>query len=126
MFGHVLVTKESRNIKPATVLLDIGTSSWLITSDLVKKLRTKMEKPTLWSTAAGDFKTSGISKISFQLMELSPTAELQWKLHVHKGQLNGYDMILGRDILTEIGIDLCFSDQMIRWPPTNACMQRFQ
>ena len=120
VFGHVLVTKESRQTKTARILLDSGASSSLITSELVKKLRTKTEKPTLWSTAAGDFKTSGISKISFQLMELSPTAELQWKLHVHKGSLNGYDMILGRDILTELGIDLCFSDQMIKWPKLHA------
>ena len=39
--------------------------------------------------------------------------------HVHKGRLASYNMILGRNDLTELGIDIKFSTQSIEWPRMN-------
>ena len=36
-----------------------------------------------------------------------------WKCHVDKYATGRYDMILGRDILTALGIDLKFSENII-------------
>ena len=119
-FGQVYLDRKQLKTSTIKVLLDSGASSSLITSDLVRKLKVKPAGLTVWDTAAGAFETHGTSKITFQLPELSPTAECTWKVHVHKGKLSNYDMILGRDILTTLGIDLCFSDQMVRWPRLHA------
>ena len=38
---------------------------------------------------------------------------MTWKYHVDESAKGGYDMILGRDILTEFGLDIKFSEHVI-------------
>ena len=102
------------------ILLDSGANGSLVTHQLVRSLGASTGKSTVWTTAAGEFKTKGRIKLVFKLPKLSPTAEVRWDVHVHWGTLNSYDMILGRDVLTEIGIDILFSKQLISCPQFNA------
>ena len=102
------------------ILLDSGASSTLISHDVVKKLRIKPETATDWTTAAGTFATSGKCNVIFQLPELSPSADIQYNMHVFKGKIPNYDMIIGRDLLKILGIDPCFSDETIKWPKLHA------
>ena len=119
VFAHLRSTlgKERRTV--LRVLLDSGASSSIIAKSHASKLRTKKSPSVEWTTAAGSFTTNSKVKIDFQLPELSTSADIQCTVNVHNGSLGTYDMILGRDMLKELGIDTCFSDQTIKWPRVN-------
>ena len=46
--------------------------------------------------------------------ELHPTASIKYLVHVTPHMTN-YDLILGRDILQQLGIVLDFKESQIRW-----------
>ena len=48
-------------------------------------------------------------KMYFTLYALSVTNFVTWKFHVDYSAKGGYDMILGRYLLTELGLNLIFS-----------------
>ena len=48
--------------------------------------------------------------------ELSETALVHHKFNVYNSPLGQCDMIIGRDLSSQIGLDVCGSDQMIKWP----------
>jgi len=106
--------------KRISVLLDSGASSSVIHRDIVKKLRIKPTSPTVWNTAAGPLSTEGKVTITFALPELSPSASITTTVHVHPTQIARYDMIIGRDLMTELGIDVMFSTSTIDWGRMNA------
>ena len=106
--------------KRISVLLDSGASSSVIHKDLVKKLRIKPTSPTVWNTAAGPLSTEGKVTLTFTLPELSPSASITTTVHVHPTQITRYDMIIGRDLMTELGIDVMFSTSTIDWGRMNA------
>ena len=49
----------------------------------------------------------------FLLLEFSATKIVTWKCHVDKSTNGRYNMILGRDLLTALRLDLKFSDDVI-------------
>ena len=75
---------------------------------------------TDWNTAAGTFSTNTKVKLDLKLPELSPSATIELVAHVHKGDLANYDVIIGREDLLELGIDIKFSTSTIEWPYMNA------
>jgi hypothetical protein len=99
-----------------TALLDSGASHSIIDKKCVKNLRLKNCSAATWNTAAGQFNTKSKCKVEFMLPELSPSANITHDVYVFEGKLSNYDMIIGRDLLSELGIDICFSEQTIKWP----------
>ena len=63
---------------------------------------------------AGTFKTTRQSDVQLKLPELSDTAQMRVSCHVTK-QKSNYDLILGREILRELGIKLDFSNNTTNW-----------
>ena len=63
---------------------------------------------------AGSFNTNEKCKIQFALPELWDTRVIEWTVHV-TGQRSNYDMIIGRDVLSELGINLNFKDMTVQW-----------
>lgn len=102
--------------KPATIkiLVDSGASTTIITAPFVKKLRSYEEKESHFQTTAGTFCTHAKAKIQFSLNEFFEKRLIEHVAHVAK-DLSGYDMILGRDLLHELGIDIKFSSKTIEW-----------
>ena len=49
----------------------------------------------------------------FLLLEFSATKIVTWKCHVDKSTNGRYNMILGRDLLTALVLDIKFSDHFI-------------
>ena len=64
-------------------------------------------------TQAGKFKTLGKVNVDFCLPEFSSTKIVTWKCHVDKFTTGRYEMILGRDLLTALGLDLNWSENVI-------------
>ena len=104
--------------KPVTIraLLDSGASESLISQKYMKKLRIKKsgKSSTTWSTPGGDMTTNQKVKAQFTIPELQDKKLIEWNLHVTK-DMNNYDMIIGRDLLFFLKIDVLFSNQTIEW-----------
>ena len=105
-------------MKPITIraLLDSGASETLVCSQYATKLKLKTSSAntTTWSTPAGTLSTSTTAKAQFTLPELHDDKLIEWNVHVTK-DLGNYDMIIGRDILRYLEIDIQFSTQEVVW-----------
>ena len=99
------------------VLLDSGCGGSLVNHSFVNKLKQCKNTRTTWTTKAGVFKTEKTVKAKFKLPEFFQNCDIQWKLHVDQSDPKdtAYDMIIGRDILHELGIDLLFSQGVMQW-----------
>ena len=79
----------------------------------MSKLKTKEAEKNTWETQAGKFTTSKKVNIDFFLPEFSATKIVTWKCHIDDSTNVIYDTILGRDLLTALGLDLKFSKNVI-------------
>ena len=80
---------------------------------LTPRLKSKETAIIMWEMQVGNFMTSKKVNIDFFLPEFSATKILMWKCHVDESTNSGYDMILGRDLLTSLGLYVKFSDNVI-------------
>ena len=71
IFGQVGQTNERIEVDKFKVLLDSGANGSLVTHQLVRNLGTSTKNPTVWTTAAGELKTSLRCKTLLQLTEFS-------------------------------------------------------
>ena len=107
--------KENDNQQVVKVLLDSDSSSSIIHSKHVKELQTRKTEPVNWTTKAGSFATTRQCVVSLKLPALHADKVITWNYYVDEQQSTHYDIILGRDVLTEVGIDLLFSERKITW-----------
>ena len=66
-----------------------------------------------WHTQAGNINTYLKVKIDFTLPKLSAMKIVTWNWHVDDSDKVRYDMILGRDSLTGLVLNLKLSDHVI-------------
>ena len=115
----VFVRFNTRKGKPKPItlraLLDSGGSGCLVKAEHAKKLKLrKTSKPTTWSTPAGELTTKNCCRAKLIIPELHDERVIEWDFHVTKN-MGAYDMIIGRDMLKFLGIDVCFSSSTIKW-----------
>ena len=98
--------------KPVTLrcLLDTGASGSLVAKEHAKKLRMKKHggAQTVWTTPAGELSTGSKCQATFMIPEFHDDRVIEWDLHVTKS-LGAYDMIIGRDILSNLGFKFDFT-----------------
>ena len=126
--GYVQSRKGSQNAKDfkrLRILLDSGCGSTLIGKRFVSKLDTAKVNPSTWRTKAGTFVTKCKVKAKFILPEFFENREIKWTMHVDESDSssNAYDMIIGRDLLQELGIDLIFSQGKMVWDNASVPMR---
>jgi hypothetical protein len=109
--AEIVVEIQDRNGEnvPIRALLDTGTSSTLLLRDFVAKGRAKgfEHQPTKWATLGGNFVTNRKALVEFKFPELSISKTVTWIVHVDKKtsrEMAAYDMIIGMDLMTAIGI----------------------
>ena len=110
--------RKGKDFKRMRVLLDSGCGGTLVNRSFVKKYqKTTLSKSTNWTTKAGTFKTDRKVKCQFTLPEFHEGKDISWNMYVDESdaRLNSYDMIIGRDLLHELGIDLLFSLGVMKW-----------
>ena len=65
-----------------------------------KKLGRKIYDPMQWQKQAGNITTKIQVEVNFTLPLIRKRSDMTWKCYVDDSSKGGYDMILGRDILT--------------------------
>lgn len=115
--------------KTLTCLLDSGASHSLIKHEFVEHLmqHASTTGPTVYDTAGGQFEVNKSIRVSFMLPEFSSNATTRQTFDVFEGSddLLGYDVVIGRDMLKGMGIDIRFSDETIAWEGTYVNMLEY-
>ena len=107
------------------ILLDSGCGGTLINKKFVNNSKSTKDKQTSWTTKAGKFKTTRKCEVDFTLPAFDAGKVITWNCYVDESDdsTNNYDMIIGRDILFELGIDLLFSSAEMKWNGITIPMQ---
>jgi len=106
-----------RNKIRLNVLVETGCSNTLINRRVIPLetyTNTKRHRPIRWSTNGGTFETQYELTVAFSLSEFNPHKQVEVTMSVNE-TTNRYDMILGRDCLEAMGLDILFSRNEIRW-----------
>ena len=77
-------------------------------------------------TKGGLFKTNGICPIKFYLPEFSTQECIKWKFHIDNSiqtVKSRYDVIIGRDLLEQLPLDIKFSDKTLTWQEVSIPMK---
>ena len=100
-------------------MMDSGASASIIHDPFVltNKFNTRKTSATKWSTVAGSFSTSCKAEVKIKLPELNITAHIFAPFHV-SSQKSNYDVIFGRDLLRELGLNLDFQKNFVGWKET--------
>ena len=115
LYGRLRTGLEHPNPRTIKILLDSGASASIIQYNCVEKLRLKQQRdPLKWKTAAGELSTNYQVDIEFSLPELHESRMVQWTVHVTK-TCGNYDLILGRDIMRELGLTFSFLTCTTTW-----------
>ena len=115
--AYVRFNTRSGKPKPVTLkaLLDSGGGGTLVSESFAKKLRVKSNRSQqVWTTPGGNMTTTSKVKAQFTLPELHDNRMIEWDVHVTK-TLGAYDMIIGRDLLEFLGMDVRFSNLTVEW-----------
>jgi hypothetical protein len=72
----------------------------------------------VWTTPAGPLRTNKIVRGEFTIPELHDNKLIRWKIHIAPN-LGNYDMIIGRDLMSDLNMDVKFSTQTIEWEKKN-------
>lgn len=94
---------------------------------IIKKLKTTKHTCTNWSIMGGILNKK-MCEIHFTFPLLHEHQEIKWKCYVNKSDIKSlnYDLIFGRDIVQELGINLCFNTAEIKWDNASIPMQSSQ
>ena len=105
--------------KTLRCLLDSGASHSLIKARFVEALRGKNEikDKAEWASAGGTVKVGSMLKLNFILPEFSESTTTLDTFSIYEGpdEYLGWDVVIGRDMLSRMGIDLNFSNHTMVW-----------
>jgi hypothetical protein len=125
--------KKGRATKTRKVkaLLDSGASESITELKAAKNLPLKTKASSQkWQTAAGNLQTTKkTNRTSFSFPELHANKQIEKSLHVVEQGLLRYDMIIGQDLITDLGLDtkgsdlsICWDDAAIPWRDMDATL----
>jgi hypothetical protein len=105
------------NYKIVKSLVDSGASKSIMTLKAAKGLPASSKTETKkWSTAAGMLNTTAKTKrLEFRLLELNANRNIEKSFHVADIDLKNYDVIVGRDLIASLQLDIEGGDMSIKW-----------
>ena len=122
LFGYLNTRLGKPKFEQIKILADSGASSTIVAKKFTEKLRLQSTSETAWSTMAGNFSTSSKCKLLFTLPELHDSAKIIENAYVAQN-LGTYDMIMGRNTLRTLGININFSNNTVEWNGSQAPMK---
>jgi predicted aspartyl protease len=126
--GLIYLNSKSTQTRAIRVLVDTGASATVIIGDHCRKLKLKRTEPTTWTTKAGKFTTNKKVTLKFLLPEFNSTKVISWSCHIDESATSSasrYDMIIGRDLLQEIGFIIDFNDYTMTWDEATIPMKEY-
>ena len=116
----VETTNRQGDKVPIRALLDTGTTSTIILKEFVQRGRASSYKGKKqeWTTIGGTFSTRSKALIDMTLPELDKSKTITWICHVDDktpAAKAAYDIIIGMDLMTEIGIVVNTANKTIDW-----------
>ena len=114
--------RKSKQTYTLKALLDSGATGTLVNSKFLTRHKRHKQKPTKWGTANGTFTTYGKAKVKFMIPELNDHRLVQTQVHEVSNDMS-YDMIIGQDLMQDLGIDLLNSSGTIKWGDQEIHMQ---
>jgi hypothetical protein len=122
------MTDRHGRLRPVRILLDSGTTSTIVLREFIQNdhISSYKHKATLWGTLGGVFQTKRKALFQLKLPEFSGNKTISWTAHVDEttpADKAQYDVIIGSDLLEDLGIDLKYSDQTITWDGTSIPMK---
>jgi Aspartyl protease len=100
-------------------LADTGASSSIILEAYTSKqsIKNNHDNKTTWSTMGEQFVTDKTGLVTFSLPEFNLRKQISWIFHVDdcSESSSTYDMIIGGELLGELGIILNFNDKTVTW-----------
>ena len=103
--------------------MDTGCSHSIILKKYCNKLKNNKEKE--YATGSGTLKTKYESKVYFSLPEFSDQKIINWVFNVTSSEDLGYEVILGRDILLSLNINISFEKRNVPWEGIEILMRDF-
>jgi hypothetical protein len=122
MVVSLIVNNEEHLLR---ALADTGASSSIILEAHTSFAFIKIDdsNTTTWSTMVGKFTTTKTGFVTFSLPEFNLKKRMysSWAFHVDDSSESSstYDMIMGRDLLGELGIIMNFNDHTVTWDTDN-------
>ena len=113
LHGCMNARKGRAKFKNFRIILYSRCSSTILMRRLVQKLCPEKYSVIQWQTQARNVTTDLKVNVYFTLTALSATNVVTWKCHVDDSAKGRYDMILARDILTELLLNLKYSKHVI-------------
>ena len=100
-------TKHQKRLK---ILFDTGCGATLIHHSLVHRLKQHNNQLSNWSTKVGSFKTTKTCIVHFTFPAFHDKHNISWTAYVDNTDklTSRYDMIIGRDLISELGMTFCF------------------
>ena len=113
---NILGGKKLRKItyEGLRVLLDTGCSDSLVRAEYAKSGKEKKSK-NIYTTGGGEITTHTQSTIFFTLPEFSDKKIIKWDFNVFDDKHLEYDLIIGRDLMSELKLDILFSQSKVSW-----------
>ena len=117
--------QRQKRTKLGRILLDSGSSGCLVSQKMAKRLETVKTTPSTWATKSGTFETDKLAMVPFCLFELHPDKQITWEMHVDETEQlsDRYDIIIGRDLMLSLGLNLLFGSREIEWDNATAPMR---
>jgi hypothetical protein len=113
------ISKGSKKYITYLALLDTGCSSSLIDAAIVDETfnATLSKTKTKWTTQAGTFEMRGTVKMEQYIFpQFTNRRKVDSQFHMFwKCAEDTYDVIIGRDILLEIGLTICYNKVKFIW-----------
>ena len=113
LFGILRTTVNGKN-KPIRILLDSGATGRFLRENLTGRLHVKETLRESWNTGNGVLLTNTTVQTHFVLPELYNDRVIEHTFNVLAMDI-GYDMVIGTDLMSDLGLRLDFQNQGIEW-----------
>ena len=109
--------------KTVTALLDSGASSTIIHCSKMGTIPKQTTKRTTWTTAKSSFETVSKCPVALWFLELNNQQVVNHHVHITDRKLTAYNMIIGRDLLSALGMSLDYAKKLVAWDDASCPMK---
>ena len=113
LLGIVLHKSTKETVR---ILLDTGSSNSIILNDFATAVTPTVTSS--WMTKTGKMTTNGVTTVKLILPDFNVKKTIKWQFHVDcQKQISNsrYDVIIGRDLLTALGMVMDYNLKQITW-----------